>query len=116
LQSGILNLMSRFGKKPLYYYFDKNKNISFASELKAFKEDKTFSPELSYEALNCYLAIGYILAPLTIYKNIFKLEAAHYMKISDSGNKISKFRYWDYSDSFRIKNKDSDEDTCWSFS
>jgi len=102
----------RFGKKPLYYYFDKNKNISFASELKAFKEDKTFSPELSYEALNCYLAIGYILAPLTIYKNIFKLEAAHYMKISDSGNKISKFRYWDYSDSFRIKNKDSDEDTC----
>lgn len=102
----------RFGKKPLYYYFDKNKNISFASELKAFKEDKTFSPELSYEALNCYLAIGYILAPLTIYKNIFKLEAAHYMKISDSGNKISKLRYWDYSDSFRIKNKDSDEDTC----
>jgi len=102
----------RFGKKPLYYYFDKNKNISFASELKAFKEDKTFSPELSYEALNCYLAIGYILAPLTIYKNIFKLEAAHYMKISDSGNKISKLRYWDYSDSFRIKNKDSNEDTC----
>lgn len=102
----------KFGKKPLFYCFDKNKNITFASELKAFKEDIAFSPELSYEALNCYLAIGYILSPLTIYKNIFKLEAAHYMKISDSGFKISKVKYWDYSDSFRIKNKDSDQDTC----
>jgi len=102
----------RFGKKPLYYYFDKNKNITFASELKAFKEDLAFSPVLSYEALNCYLALGYILAPLTIYKDIFKLEAAHFMKISDSGNVISKIRYWDYSESFINKNNDSDEYTC----
>lgn len=101
----------RFGKKPLYYYFDKNGNVTFASEIKALKQDSSIPFEVSYEALNCFLAIGYILSPMTIYKDIYKLEAAHYMKISDSGKSISKVRYWDYSDSFRIKNKDSEEDT-----
>ncbi|MEO8665029.1 MAG: asparagine synthase (glutamine-hydrolyzing) [Ignavibacteria bacterium] len=96
----------RFGKKPLYYYFDKNKNVAFASELTALLEDKTIPRKISYEAVNCYLALGYILSPLSIYENVFKLEPATYLKISDKG-KAEKVQYWDYSDTFRTKTKDS---------
>ncbi|MDQ3193504.1 MAG: asparagine synthase (glutamine-hydrolyzing), partial [Bacteroidota bacterium] len=98
----------RFGKKPLYYYKDKNKNIIFASELTALLEDRSIPKKISYEAVNCYLAIGYILSPITIYENIFKLEPATYLKISDGGNKIEKVQYWDYSDTFRTKSTESE--------
>ncbi|MBS1517295.1 MAG: asparagine synthase (glutamine-hydrolyzing) [Bacteroidetes bacterium] len=102
----------RFGKKPLHYFFGRDNNISFASEIKAFKTDESIPLDISFEALNCYLAIGYILAPMTIYKNVYKLEAAHYLKISGSGKNVSKVRYWDYSETFAVKNKDSEDDTC----
>ncbi|MEP7146311.1 MAG: asparagine synthase (glutamine-hydrolyzing) [bacterium] len=97
----------RFGKKPLYYYQDKNKNIIFASELTALLEDKTIPGKISYEAVNCYLALGYILSPITIYEDIFKLEPATYLKFSERGNKTEKVQYWDYSDAFRTKTKES---------
>lgn len=96
----------RFGKKPLYYHFDKNKNVSFASELTALLRDKSISSKISYEALNCYLALGYILSPLTIYENIYKLEPSTYLRISGEGKKVEKVRYWDYSDAFRVKTND----------
>jgi len=100
----------KFGKKPLYYYIHKDKNISFASELTALVEDKSIEMKLSVEALNCYLAIGYILSPMTMYENVYKLEQATYMKISDEGSKIKKVQYWDYSEKFRIKTNASESE------
>ncbi|MDD5108758.1 MAG: asparagine synthase (glutamine-hydrolyzing) [Candidatus Omnitrophica bacterium] len=99
----------RFGKKPLYYYKDRNRLI-FASELSALICDSDIPREISYEALNSYLALGYILSPLTMYKNIFKLEAATYMSISDSGKTLKKTRYWNYADQFRVKTNLSEDD------
>ena len=102
----------RFGKKPLYYYFTPYKGIAFASELTALLEDKEIEPRLSYEALNCYLATGYIMAPLSIYKGINKLEAATCMLISEKGNKVTKYQYWDYSECFRNKTKEKEQDVA----
>jgi len=93
----------RFGKKPLYYHFDKNKSFSFASELSALIADDTISRNISYEALNSYLAIGYILSPMTLYNDVYKLESASYLIISNNGKRVSKVRYWNYADSFRNK-------------
>lgn len=101
----------RFGKKPLYYTFGNEKNIIFSSELTSLLEDRSIRRKISYEALNCYLALGYILSPMTIYEDIFKLEQATYLKISERGNKKEKKQYWDYSETFRTKNKDSESDT-----
>ncbi|MCX5695219.1 MAG: asparagine synthase (glutamine-hydrolyzing) [Candidatus Omnitrophica bacterium] len=92
----------RFGKKPLYYYKDAGK-MAFASELSALICDSEIPQEISYEALNSYLALGYILAPLTLYKNIFKLESATFMVVSDFGKTVKKTRYWDYAEKFRKK-------------
>ena len=100
----------RFGKKPLYYHIDNNKSFSFASELSALMADDTISKNLSYEALNSYLAIGYILSPMTLYNDVYKLESASYLMISDHGKKVSKVRYWNYADSFRNKTNASESE------
>ena len=92
----------RFGKKPLYYYKDGGK-MAFSSELTALMCDNKIPRKISYEALNSYLALGYILAPMTLYKDVFKLESATFMTISDSGKRVEKTRYWDYAAKFREK-------------
>ena len=93
----------RFGKKPLYYHINDRKEFTFASELTALTVDDTIPKKVSFEALNCYLAIGYILSPMTLYEDIFKLESATYLIVSDRGERITKVRYWNYADSFRTK-------------
>ncbi len=97
----------RFGKKPFYYSF-KNKQFVFASEPKAILEDKSVSKEHDVEALNCYLALGYILAPLSFYKDIKKLKPAHYIIIKNKGESFSEVQYWDYSSAFRTKTKQTE--------
>ena len=92
----------RFGKKPLYYYKDATR-MAFSSELSSLMCDTEVPREISYEALNSYLALGYILAPMTLYKNVSKLESATFMLVSDSGKTVKKVRYWDYAEKFRKK-------------
>ncbi len=108
LEKKVFFAKDRFGKKPLYYYISPTGTISFASELTALLEDKTIHLKFSYEAINCYLALGYILSPMTIYENIFKLEPATYMYLSGNGKNIQKIRYWEYSESFRNKTKENE--------
>ena len=95
----------RFGKKPLYYFINDRKQLTFASELTALLADKSIPQRISYEALNCYLAIGYILSPMTLYENICKLEPASYLLFSHRGDRIIRKRYWSYDEAFREKTK-----------
>lgn len=62
----------RLGEKPLYYGFLKQKFV-FASELKALKKVGGWNPEIDREALTLFMRYGYIPAPFSIYKNIYKL-------------------------------------------
>lgn len=100
----------RFGKKPLYYHVNDRKELTFASELKALITDDSIPKNIFFEALNCYLAIGYILSPMTMYHGISKLEPATYLLVSNKGEKVTKVRYWDYAQTFRLKTKE-DENT-----
>jgi len=93
----------RFGKKPLYYHFDAACRMTFASELTALMENRNIEKKVSLEGLNCYLALGYILSPLTIYRDVYKLEPATYMRVSQQGKRVEKRKYWNYSDCFRNK-------------
>ena len=63
----------RFGEKPLYYGWS-NGAFLFSSELKAIKAYPEFNNPICKIALSEYLHFMYIPAPLSIYKNIFKLE------------------------------------------
>ncbi|MBK9283206.1 MAG: asparagine synthase (glutamine-hydrolyzing) [Sphingobacteriaceae bacterium] len=99
----------RFGKKPFYYTY-KNLCFTFGSEIKALLEDETISKEKNLEALNCYLALGYILAPLSFYSDILKLKPGHFIKITNQGKTFEETNYWNYADSFRIKTKQSESE------
>jgi asparagine synthase (glutamine-hydrolysing) len=92
----------RFGKKPLFYS-NGNGKFSFASETKAMLKDPLISGTPCYEAVNCYLTLGYILNPLTMYSDVRQLEPGSYIIVSEDGNIIEKSRYWNYAELFRTK-------------
>lgn len=82
----------RFGVKPLYYYQSGGEFI-FASELKSIYCHANYKKELEPKALEVYLRFGYIPAPLTIFKNTFKLESGSWLEVGSSGES-KKYRYW----------------------
>lgn len=84
----------RFGKKPLYYAVFDNQFI-FGSELKAVLKHPSVRREIDISALSKYLAYEYIPSPLSIFKNIYKLEPASRLSLKDGVYKIS--HYWDLS-------------------
>jgi asparagine synthase (glutamine-hydrolysing) len=83
----------RVGKKPFKYYRDENTFI-FASELKAILTQPEYNREPDYEAIHHYLTLQYVPAPLTGFKDIYKLEPAHYMYIDLRTGETEKKQYW----------------------
>ena len=68
-----------FGEKPLYYLKSDNEFI-WASELKSIVDQLDYKPEISKGGLNLFFKLTYTPAPFTIFENIFKLEANHYIE------------------------------------
>ncbi len=84
-------IRDRIGIKPLYYCIDEKK-ILFGSELKSIIATNLVNKEIDDVAVNEFLNLGFIPAPLTIYKNIHKLDPGTYIKISPTG--VQKQKYW----------------------
>ena len=89
----------RIGVKPFYYYFN-GKRFIFSSEIKAILIH-SIKRELDKEAFSHHLRLFFTPAPLTLFKGIHKLPAAHYLIQSAGGIKIKK--YWDLQDFPEIK-------------
>jgi len=62
----------RAGEKPLYYGWQ-GSTFLFGSELKALRAHPAFRAEIDRDALLTYMKLGYVPAPLSIYRGIFKL-------------------------------------------
>lgn len=84
----------RLGIKPLYYALD-GKTIGFASEIKPMLRFPFVSKNISEKALENFLNYGYIVAPDTIFQDIYKLEPGHYLAVES--DKIIDEKYWDCS-------------------
>ena len=85
----------RFGIKPFYYYSD-NEKFVFGSEIKAILKSGDIDKAFSFDALDSYFAFGYITSDLSIYKNIKKLQPAHYLLLSFKEKvNIEIKRYWE---------------------
>ena len=93
----------RVGKKPFKYYLDENVFI-FGSELKAILTQKEYKKEPDYIAIHHYLTLQYCPAPLTGFKDLKKLEPAHYLFVDLKTKKVEKERYWklDYSQKLNL--------------
>ncbi len=87
----------RFGEKPLYFTRGE-KGISFASEMKAIMALRTTNRQISDTAVHAYLGFGYIPAPLTIFRDVEKLEAAHCITLDlNNPSSAAPHRYWELS-------------------
>jgi asparagine synthase (glutamine-hydrolysing) len=82
----------RFGEKPLYYGVFDGKLI-YASELKSILAHPAVKTELDLDALRHYLSYDYVPAPMSIFKGISKLPAAHVLIVENGDVRIKK--YWD---------------------
>jgi asparagine synthase (glutamine-hydrolysing) len=86
----------RLGKKPLYYWYEPAKNVLlFASEIKALLEWPCIRRQVDPSALQCYLALGYVPAPYTMFDGIKKLPAGHWLRYDSHDLEIR--RYWSLS-------------------
>jgi asparagine synthase (glutamine-hydrolysing) len=72
-----------FGEKPLYYSKDDD-NFIWSSELKSIIKIRPSQPAINKKSLNLFLQLTYIPAPYSIYENIYKLEANHYLEFDCS--------------------------------
>lgn len=68
-----------FGEKPLYYT-QEGDTFYWASELKSIIRNTKQKPPISLEGLNLFFQFTYVPAPFTIYENIHKLKANHYLE------------------------------------
>ena len=96
----------RFGKKPLYYILN-DSTCYFASEAHVFFRTNIINKEFNEEAIYHYLTFLTTPTPSTFFKNVYKLEAGYYLKISKQG--VEKQQYFNISDYINIDNKDSFE-------
>jgi len=103
LKQEVFLVRDRLGKKPLYF-IQKENNILFSSEIHAFFKADVIKKELNEEAIYHYLTFLTVNTPQTFFKNVFKLEAGHYLKISP--NNIEKIKYWDIADFINKEAKD----------
>lgn len=79
----------RAGEKPLYYSTD-SYGLRFASELKALKHSKT----INLQALNHYLALGYVPYDQCLFEGVRKLPPAHCARYEINKCEIQIWKYW----------------------
>jgi len=82
----------RFGIKPFFYYF-KNGQFIFSSELKSLLSTGLIEKTLNPKAVTDYFTYGSVQAPQTMIKNVFSLLPSHYLVLKNS--KITIKKYWD---------------------
>ena len=84
----------RIGIKPLYFTRTARGEWLFASEIRALTAHPSVTPEMDLTAFWHYLTFIVAPAPLTMFRGIFKLPAAHTLTIDHTGRATAR-RYWD---------------------
>lgn len=82
----------QYGIKPFYYHYQGSRLI-FGSELGAIKASGLVNISVSEESVINYLNYLYVPSPKSIYNDVLKLEAGHYLTFSIDG--LEKRRWYD---------------------
>jgi asparagine synthase (glutamine-hydrolysing) len=90
----LLLARDRVGKKPLYYTVTPRGTLVFGSELKSLLQHPDVRREISDEAVDAYLALGYVPDPLCIFRDIQKLPPGHLLTWRQK--RVSVREYWDF--------------------
>jgi asparagine synthase (glutamine-hydrolysing) len=82
----------RIGVKPFYYYI-RDGQIEICSQLSPLKDTNNLT--LNQDSISMYLDCRFVPAPYSIYQEIKKLEAGHYLEYSFEDSSCSISKYWD---------------------
>jgi asparagine synthase (glutamine-hydrolysing) len=90
----------RLGVKPFYYYYNEsNKKFIFSSEMKGILSHSGLAinseSNIDRDAFQLYFAFGFVPSPHSIFKDVFKLEAGHYLVFDLKRRKIRITRYYE---------------------
>ena len=90
----------RLGEKPLYFGF-KGKTMLFGSELKSIEAFPGTPLDVSRDSLEIYLRYGFVPAPYSIYKGIYKLSPGNFIEFSIDNVKARTIpessKYWSFA-------------------
>ena len=93
-KTGRLTLIrDRVGEKPLYYGFV-NGSFVFSSDIGSISVLDGFNNEIDTKVLQLYFIHGYIPAPYSIYKDIYKLDAGCMLEIDKPYKEPKISTYW----------------------
>ena len=85
----------RFGKKPLYYVAGAG-CFAFASELSALLKHPQVDRTVDQAHLRKYFAYGFIPAPATLYRGVYKLPGGHWMTYDIASKALQVAQYWQF--------------------
>jgi asparagine synthase (glutamine-hydrolysing) len=83
----------RAGEKPLFYWHNENALV-FVSELKALMKHPDFHRRLDLEAMNFYMAYGYVPWDMCILQGVKKLPQGHTLLYERGKNRLTTRAYW----------------------
>lgn len=83
----------RAGEKPLFYRLG-DATLYFASELKALMSHPDLPRRVSFEALDCYLSMGFVPGDRCILNGYHKLPPAHALIFDLRKGTAQIWRYW----------------------
>jgi asparagine synthase (glutamine-hydrolysing) len=72
----------RFGQKPLFYHAGP-KGFVFASELGGLVASRVFEKRADLDAIDAFISLQYVPAPMTAYAGVKKLPAGHRLVIEN---------------------------------
>jgi len=79
----------RIGEKPLYFSKDAS-TLYFGSEIKAFLP--YIEKNINHTALNAFLRLNYVPAPLTAFENVLHVMPGSYLSVTNVG--VSEVQWW----------------------
>jgi asparagine synthase (glutamine-hydrolysing) len=89
----LLLARDRAGEKPLFYFAD-GRSLTFASELKALFADPACPRVMDVDALDYYLAFGYVPGERCLVRGIRKLPQGHALTFDLESGALDTFAFW----------------------
>lgn len=86
----------RFGKKPLYYSSQKGL-FCFSSEIKSLLRHPKIQKNLDKLSIQKFFAYGFVPAPRSFHKDIFKLPGGHWLTYDLDDESLRIYQYWKFS-------------------
>ncbi len=93
IKNEIFIARDRMGIKPLYY-FHKDDLFIFSSTIQAITDSGLYEPEINKNGLWQNFRFSIAQRPETSFKNIYALEAGHFLKINLNNNHFHNKQYW----------------------